>query len=185
VVAYKNTIPPTAGDYASLPRATIIAVDLSFCVPDGKNENDYENRGILPDKMLYNIGLDAASSDLVFMVPLYGVLQYADDTATAVDGDNLLDLLSKEIIANPGYAVVFPIGRNTAPCSIADASGNTLAGLRPRPEGTGTGTDTDTGTGTGTGRGRQRAAELFDYGNQMVPIIFNVNASPHGHRAAR
>lgn len=63
---------------------------------------------MLPDKTLFNIGMDAAQSDVVLMTPLYGVLH---STNGQEDGD-LLSLVSHEVLSNPSYAIVFQIGQS-------------------------------------------------------------------------
>lgn len=106
-MAHKHSIPPTAGEFSSLPRSTIISVDLSACDSPG----DVDGHRVLPDKTLYNIGMDAAPSDLVLLAPLYGALHGIDESKDT-DNRNLRSLVIQEIVANPGYAVVFEIDQS-------------------------------------------------------------------------
>lgn len=103
MVAYENSPPPTKGHFSSLPRCTVIAVDLSACIEPNK-----VNDRVLPDKTLYNIGMDASSTDVVLMAPLYGRFRAIDNIT---DSRNMLKIASSEVLANDGYAVVFPIDK--------------------------------------------------------------------------
>lgn len=66
---------------------------------------------VLPEKTLYNIGMDTASSDYVLMSPLYATLVAIDGEAEkeGVGGEEVLQMLLNEAQQHPGYAIVMTI----------------------------------------------------------------------------